>query len=115
MEIVEGTVIAMHGPLVRVQVGVETLIVASRRRLNWEGGTPTAARLVVGDRVSLEMQREDGVIVAVHARQNYLLRKAPSKNRALPFLRVIAALITAKHWMQTSIAFPMYSVGILSI
>ena len=82
MEIVEGTVIAMHGPLVRVQVGVETLIVASRRRLNWEGGTPTAARLVVGDRVSLEMQREDGVIVAVHARQNYLLRKAPSKNRA---------------------------------
>ena len=82
MEILEGTVIAMHGPLVRVQVGEETLVVASRRRLNWEGGTPSAARLVVGDSVSLEMQGEDGVIVAVHARRNCLMRKAPSKNRA---------------------------------
>jgi ribosome biogenesis GTPase len=82
MEIVEGTVIAMHGPLVRVQVGNQTLVVASRRRLNWEGGSPHAARLVVGDRVSLEMHQEDGVIVAVHARRNSLLRRAPSKNRA---------------------------------
>jgi len=82
MDMVDGTVIAMHGPLVRVQVGDETLVVASRRRLNWEGGTPPAARLVVGDSVTLEMQGEEGVIVAVHARRNYLLRKAPSKNRA---------------------------------
>ena len=82
MEMVDGTVIAMHGPLVRVQVGDETLVVASRRRLNWEGGTPPAARLVVGDSVTLEMQGEEGVIVAVHARRSYLLRKAPSKNRA---------------------------------
>jgi ribosome biogenesis GTPase len=82
MEMVDGTVIAMHGPLVRVQVGDETLVVASRRRLNWEGGTPPAPRLVVGDSVTLEMQGEEGVIVAVHARRSYLLRKAPSKNRA---------------------------------
>jgi ribosome biogenesis GTPase len=82
MEIVEGTVIAMHGPLVRVQVGAETRVVASRRRLNWEGGTPSAARLVVGDRVSVEMQGEDGVIVAVHARRNSLQRRAVSKNRS---------------------------------
>jgi ribosome biogenesis GTPase len=82
MEMRDGTVIAMHGPLVRVQVAEETLVVASRRRLNWEGGTPLAARLVVGDLVTLEMQDEDGVIVAVHARRNCLLRKAPSKNRA---------------------------------
>jgi ribosome biogenesis GTPase len=72
----------MHGPLVRVQVGSQTLVVASRRRLNWEGGSPSAARLVVGDRVSLEMHNDDGVIVAVHARRNSLLRRAPSKNRA---------------------------------
>jgi ribosome biogenesis GTPase len=82
MEIVEGTVIAMHGPLVRVQVEDQTLVVASRRRLNWEGGSPSSARLVVGDRVSLEMHDGDGVIVAVHARRNSLLRRAPSKNRA---------------------------------
>ncbi|MDX2436735.1 MAG: ribosome small subunit-dependent GTPase A [Acidobacteriota bacterium] len=82
MEILEGTVIAMHGPLVRVQVGDDTLVVASRRRLNWEGGTPSAARLVVGDKVSVEMRGEDGVIVAVHARVNSLLRRAASKNRA---------------------------------
>ena len=61
MEMLDGTVIAMHGPLVRVQIGGETLVVASRRRLNWEGGTPQAARLVVGDSVTLEMQGEDGV------------------------------------------------------
>ena len=82
VEIVDGTVIAMHGPLVRVQVEERTLVVASRRRLNWEGGTPAAARLVVGDAVSLEMRGDDGVIVAVHARRNHLLRKAPSKKRA---------------------------------
>ncbi len=82
MEIVEGTVIAMHGPLVRVQVGADTLVVASRRRLNWEGGTPAAARLVVGDRVSVEMLGGDGVIIAVHARRNSLQRRAASKNRA---------------------------------
>jgi ribosome biogenesis GTPase len=82
MEIVDGTVIAVHGPLVRVQVGDDTLVVASRRRLNWEGGTPSAARLVVGDGVTLEMRGEDGVIVAVHVRRNSLLRKAPMKNRA---------------------------------
>ena len=82
MEIVDGTVIAMHGPLVRVQVEQETLVVASRRRLNWEGGTPASARLVVGDWVTVEMQGEDGVIIAVHARRNCLQRKAPSKNRA---------------------------------
>lgn len=82
MEMRDGTVIAMHGPLVRVQVGEETLVVSSRRRLNWEGGTPPAARLVVGDTVTLEMRGEEGVIVAVHARRNCLLRKAPSQNRA---------------------------------
>ena len=82
MELLEGTVIAMHGPLVRVQVGDRTLVVASRRRLNWEGGTPEAARLVVGDGVSVEMVGEDGVIVAVYARRNSLLRKAPGAERA---------------------------------
>jgi len=82
MELVEGTVIAMHGPLVRVQVGEDTLVVASRRRLNWEGGTPPAARLVVGDGVSVEMKKEEGVIVAVHARRSCLRRRAPGKNRA---------------------------------
>ncbi len=82
MKMVDGTVIAMHGPLVRVQVGDETLVVASRRRLNWEGGTPESDRLVVGDRVSLEMRDGEGVIVAVHARRNCLQRKAPSKKRS---------------------------------
>lgn len=82
MQILEGTVIAMHGPLVRVQAGGQTLVVASRRRLNWEGGSPPAARLVVGDRVSLELRDGDGVIVAVHARRSSLLRRAPASNRA---------------------------------
>jgi ribosome biogenesis GTPase len=82
MELLEGAVIAMHGPLVTVQVGDRTMVVASRRRLNWEGGTPTAARLVVGDRVSVEMKGDEGVIVAVHARKSCLLRQAPGSSRA---------------------------------
>jgi ribosome biogenesis GTPase len=58
------------------------MVVASRRRLNWEGGTPPAARLVVGDRVSVEMKGEEGVVVAVHARSSCLLRRAPGSARA---------------------------------
>jgi len=82
MEIVEGTLIATHGPLVTVQVGDRTMVVASRRRLNWEGGTPSAPRLVVGDRVSVEMKGDDGVIVAVHARSSCLVRRAPGGAKA---------------------------------
>jgi len=82
MEIVEGTLIATHGPLVTVQVGDRTMVVASRRRLNWEGGTPSAPRLVVGDRVSVEMKGDDGVIVAVHARTSCLVRRAPGGAKA---------------------------------
>jgi ribosome biogenesis GTPase len=89
MELVEGTVIAMHGPLVRVQIGDRTLVVASRRRLNWEGGTPPAARLVVGDRVSVEMKGEDGVVVAVHSRLSSIVRRTPEGNRP----QVVAANI----------------------
>ncbi len=82
MELVEGTLIATHGPLVTVQVGDRTMVVASRRRLNWEGGTPSAARLVVGDRVSVEMKGDDGVIVAVHTRTSCLVRRAPGGPKA---------------------------------
>jgi ribosome biogenesis GTPase len=82
VEIVEGTTIATHGPLVTVQVGDRTMVVSSRRRLNWEGGTPSAARLVVGDRVSVEMRGDDGVIVAVYARTSCLLRRAPGGAKA---------------------------------
>ncbi len=87
MELSEGTVIAMHGPLVRVQVGDETMVVSSRRRLNWEGGTPSAARLVVGDLVSVEMRGEEGVVVAVHSRTSSIVRQTPNSKRP----QVIAA------------------------
>lgn len=87
MELLEGTVIAMHGPLVRVQVGLDTMVVSSRRRLNWEGGTPPAARLVVGDRVSVEMRGVEGVVVAVHSRSNSIIRRAPKTGKP----QVIAA------------------------
>jgi ribosome biogenesis GTPase len=81
VEVLEGTVIAMHGPLVRVQVGDRTLVVASRRRLDWEGGKPTAPRLVVGDRVTVQMRRDQGVVVGVRPRRTCLLRRAPSSSR----------------------------------
>jgi ribosome biogenesis GTPase len=81
MELVDGTVIATHGPLVRVQVGDRTLVMASRRRLNWDGGTPSASKLVVGDRVSVEMRGGDGVVVAVHRRHNSIVRSTPEGDR----------------------------------
>jgi len=77
----------MHGPLVRVQIGDRTVVMASRRRLNWEGGKPPSPRLVVGDRVMAEMESEDGVVVAVHRRENSLCRSAPHSGRP----QVIAA------------------------
>jgi ribosome biogenesis GTPase len=79
--IVEGTVIAVHGPLVRVQIGDETLVMASRRRLEWDGGQPLAPRLVVGDRVRAEIEGGDGVVVGVLARTNALHRAAPHSGR----------------------------------
>jgi ribosome biogenesis GTPase len=82
VEVVQGTVIASHGPLVRVQVGDQTLVVASRRRLNWEGGVPADPRVVVGDLVEVEMRRDQGVVVAVRPRRTALLRQAPSSRRA---------------------------------
>ena len=73
---VEGTVIATHGPLVRVQVQGRTLVVAARRRLRWEGGMPEVPRLVVGDRVIIEMRRGEGVIEGVRQRRTALYRQA---------------------------------------
>ena len=81
VKLVEGTVIAVHGPLVRVQIGDRTLVMASRRRLKWEGAPPRSARLVVGDRVTAEMASGDGVVVAVSPRENSLCRSAPHSGR----------------------------------
>lgn len=77
----EGTVIAMHGPLVRVEVGGEVVVAAARRRLEWEGGRPEAARIVVGDRVVLGVTGGERVIERVRQRRNALMRRAPSSNR----------------------------------
>jgi ribosome biogenesis GTPase len=78
---IEGTVIAVHGPLIRVQIGDRTVVMASRRRLDWEGGAPRSPRLVVGDRVRAEVDGEDGVVVAVRPRTNALHRAAPHSGR----------------------------------
>jgi len=74
-------VIAMHGPLVRVQAGDGVVVAAARRRLEWEGGRPEAARLVVGDRVVLGTSGGEPVIERVRPRRNALVRRAPSSSR----------------------------------
>ncbi|RLE32002.1 MAG: ribosome small subunit-dependent GTPase A [Acidobacteria bacterium] len=76
MELIDGTVIARHGSLIRVQVENRPLLVTARRNLTWEGGTPEAPKIVVGDRVSVERGTSDGVIVAVRERSSCLMRKA---------------------------------------
>jgi len=80
-ETVQGTVIATHGPLVRVQIGERTLVVASRRRLRWQGAQPEVSRLVVGDLVEVSLRRDEGVIEAVHERRTALHRRAPHGHR----------------------------------
>lgn len=77
---------AVFGPLVRVQVGDETLIVPFRRNLWWEG-SPADRRLVVGDRVVLEGRLPEVVVAAVAARNTTLTRRSPGESRP----RVIAA------------------------
>jgi len=81
VEMIDGTVIAMHGALVRVQAGERCLVVAARRKLKWLEPAPVARRLVVGDRVTVRMEGEDGVVEIVHPRATALLRRAPQSSR----------------------------------
>jgi ribosome biogenesis GTPase len=87
MDLVNGTIIARHGALIRVRTAQQTMLATARRTLRWEGGKPAAPKLVVGDRVSLELRGGDGVIVAVGQRTNNLVRRAPGSFRP----QVIAA------------------------
>jgi len=81
VELAQGTVIASHGPLTRVQIGDRAVVVAARRRLRWEGVQPPDPRLVVGDRVGVEMRPEGGVVVSVRQRRTSLVRRAPRSER----------------------------------
>ena len=81
MELTDGTVIARHGGLIRVQVENRPLLVTARKSLKWEGGAPDAAQIVVGDRVSIDSSTSDGVIVEVRKRSSCLMRKAVGSPR----------------------------------
>ncbi len=81
-----GVVTAVFGPLVRVQVGDDALVVPFRRALRWADGI-TDRRLVVGDRVLLDGKSPDLVVAEVAARRTTLTRRSPGERRA----RVIAA------------------------
>ncbi len=81
MELIEGTVIARHGALIRVQVDNRPLLVTARRNLVWEGGAPEASKIVVGDLVSIDRSKSDGVIVAVRERSSFLTRRAVDSPR----------------------------------
>jgi ribosome biogenesis GTPase len=82
----EAVVTAVFGPLVRVQVGEENLVVPFRRKLRWHG-PEDHQRLVVGDRVILEGGKGQAVVAEVLPRTTTLTRKAPGEERP----RVIAA------------------------
>lgn len=81
-----GVVTAVFGPLVRAQVGDQTLVVPIRRRLRWQEGIEDR-RLVVGDHVTLEGTLPDLVVAEVGARRTQLTRRSPGERRP----RVIAA------------------------
>lgn len=85
-ESAQGVVTAVFGPLVRVQIGDETLVVPFRRRLTWQD-PPSDRRLVVGDRVNLEGRPAALVVREVLPRSTTLTRKSPGESRG----RVIAA------------------------
>jgi ribosome biogenesis GTPase len=81
-----GAVTAVFGPLVRVQLEEEALILPFRRRLRWHGD-PDDKRLVVGDRVVCEGRSPDLVVTDVEPRRTTLHRRSPGERRP----RVIAA------------------------
>ena len=81
-----GVVTAVFGPLVRVQVGEEPVVVPFRRTLRWAEGTEDK-RLVVGDRVTLDGKIPNLVVTEVGPRRTILTRKSPGERRS----RVIAA------------------------
>lgn len=81
-----GVVTAVFGPLIRVQVGEETVIAPFRRRLVFCGNEEDC-RLVVGDRVHLEGRPPHYVVTAVEPRTTVLVRRAPETRRP----RVVAA------------------------
>ena len=81
-----GVVTAVFGPLVRVQVGEDALVLPFRRTLHWAEGIADR-RLVVGDRVALEGRPPDLVVSGVEARRTTLTRRSPGERRS----RVIAA------------------------
>jgi ribosome biogenesis GTPase / thiamine phosphate phosphatase len=81
-------VTAVFGPLVRVQVGEETLVVPFRRRLRW-CDEESDRRLVVGDHVGLDGVPPAVVVTEVQARRTVLRRRSPGERRS----RVIAANI----------------------
>ncbi len=83
---VDGVVTAVFGPLVRVQVGDEPLVVPIRRRLRFQRDE-VDTRLVVGDHVVLEGRTGQQVVSEVKPRHGTLLRRSPGEDRP----RVIAA------------------------
>jgi ribosome biogenesis GTPase len=85
-EVLHGVVTAVFGPLIRVQLEQEALILPFRRRLRW-GGDPRDKRLVVGDRVLCEGKAPDLVVTVVEPRHTTLHRRSPGERRP----RVIAA------------------------
>jgi len=85
-ERVAGVVTAVFGPLVRVQVGEQPVVVPFRRKLRWQAETEDR-RLVVGDHVVLDGKPPALVIAEVSTRRTKLTRRSPGEKRP----RVIAA------------------------
>jgi ribosome biogenesis GTPase len=81
-----GVVTAVFGPLIRVQVGDQTLVVPFRRKLRWHEGIQDR-RMVVGDQVGLDGKAPALVVSEVGARRTRLTRRSPGERRQ----RVIAA------------------------
>ncbi|MFN3412779.1 MAG: ribosome small subunit-dependent GTPase A [Thermoanaerobaculum sp.] len=82
----EAVVTAVFGPLVRVQLGEENLVVPFRRKLVWHQDSEDR-RLVVGDRVIVHRDAGGAVVAEVLPRKTTLTRKSPGEERP----RVIAA------------------------
>lgn len=77
----EGTVIAVHGGLIRVQIEHRPHLVTARRNLKWDGGEPEGPQIVVGDRVVVDLSGSEGVLTTVRKRASSLLRKAVGSPR----------------------------------
>ena len=108
-ELKEGTVIRSTGSWYDVQIGEEVVQAKARGRLRLEESDATNP-VAVGDRVTVRLGDDAGLITEIHERKNKLSRRAAG--RRVGQEQILAANIDAA-WFIQSIRLPNLNPGLI--